>query len=74
MGDDELNFTEEESKAWAGDPRNQEKDEPSIFRLAALYFLTFLIIFLGIWLITSSNSTLVPEDPRVGEAPQLPAP
>ncbi|MFB3826708.1 MAG: hypothetical protein ACE15B_08055 [Bryobacteraceae bacterium] len=50
MGDEELNFTEEEARCWADDPRNQAQEGSALgSRLAAVLLLTIASLIL-IWL------------------------
>jgi type VI protein secretion system component VasF len=47
MGDDELNFTEEEARSWAGDPRNQPAESERMARvpMACILLVAAIIIF-----------------------------
>jgi hypothetical protein len=47
MGDEELNFTEEEARSWAGDPRNQPTESERLARvpLACILLVAAIIIF-----------------------------
>ena len=56
MGDEELNFTEEESRHWADDPRNQAQDGRIFARRLLLCFLLVGVVLLIIWLANSSGT------------------
>lgn len=50
MGDEELNFTEEEAQAWAGDPRNQGQEAEPFMHAFAICCLLVITILLCVWL------------------------
>lgn len=43
VGNDELNFTEEEARCWADDPRNQAQPGHAIARYFAIWLFVLLI-------------------------------
>jgi hypothetical protein len=47
MGDEELNFTEEEARCWEGDPRNQpaESERLASVPVACILLIVAIIIF-----------------------------
>lgn len=47
MGDEELNFTEEEARSWAGDPRNQPTENERLTKVpvACILLVVAIIIF-----------------------------
>jgi hypothetical protein len=52
MGDDELNFTEEEARDWADDPRNLPQDwskPEQAFALSAILVIAVLVLM---WLLS----------------------
>jgi hypothetical protein len=53
MGDDELNFTEEEARCWADDPRNQADQAKLLLRPVAVWVLVLVAILLVLWLASS---------------------
>lgn len=55
MGDEELNFTEEEARIWAGDQRNQAQDGRIFARRLFLCFLLVMLVLLIVWLANSSG-------------------
>ncbi len=56
MGDEELNFTEEEARCWADDPRNQAQEGGALgSRLAVCLLLTVASLIL-IWLAYASTA------------------
>lgn len=55
MGDEELNFTEEEAREWAGDPRNQAQDGKVLVRRLLLCFLLVSAVLLIVWLTSSAG-------------------
>jgi hypothetical protein len=54
MGDEELNFTEEEASGWASDPRNQAHDQGSLVR--AILVCCLILIGIIAWLANSGAS------------------
>lgn len=52
MGDDELNFTEEEAQVWADDPRNQPQDWSTPEHALALSVVLVIAVLIVIWLIS----------------------
>ncbi len=56
MGDDELNFTEEEAQCWANDPRNQACRMGAVARRALTWFLLLVGIIAVVWLAGSGRS------------------
>lgn len=55
MGDDELNFTEEESRDWESDPRNQAQQPAMIARPLAVFFLLVAAALIIVWLASRAN-------------------
>lgn len=70
MGDDELNFTEEEAQDWADDPRNQAQDWDAPARLFALSALSVMAVLIFIWLVSITVQQPAPVPPVPG--PPLP--
>jgi hypothetical protein len=54
MGDDELNFTEEETRCWADDPYNQAPPAESALRPFAVFVLALIAIVTVLWVASSS--------------------
>jgi len=54
MGDEELNFTEEEARCWADDPRNQARKFDAAVGIAAICVL-FLVALIAVVLAASSG-------------------
>jgi hypothetical protein len=54
MGDKELNFTEEEARCWADDPRNQARTNRGVVGIVAVYVL-LLVAFIAFVLATGSG-------------------
>jgi hypothetical protein len=54
MGDEELNFTEEEARCWADDPRNQPRDNQKTLGIVAICAL-LLVAFIAFVLATGSG-------------------
>ncbi len=50
MGDEELNFTEEEARAWADDPRNQGQEAEPFMHAFVICCLLVITILLCVWL------------------------
>jgi len=49
MGDDELNFTDDEARCWADDPRNQPRKEHALLHVLVLSFLLLsALVMLGL--------------------------
>lgn len=55
MGDEELNFTEEESRIWADDPDNQAQDGRIFVRRLIWCFLLVTAVLIVIWLTSASG-------------------
>lgn len=53
MGDEELNFTEEEARCWADDARNQPEKGGKLLRPLTVCFLLVIAVLLIIWLTSS---------------------
>lgn len=62
MGDDELNFTEEEARCWADDPRNQARDWGAPERAFALAVALVILVLTLIW-VASRPSTPMSIEP-----------
>lgn len=45
MGDEELNFTEEEARCWADDPRNQAHDNRAAVGIIGVGVLLLITLF-----------------------------
>lgn len=60
MGDDELNFTEEEARCWADDPRNQAQEGRTLSRALAIWFLLVIAALVFLSLVASTG---VPQEP-----------
>lgn len=56
MGDEELNFTEEEAQCWADDPRNQAQNSGAMAAVL-LACILFLIALVTIALVNNSGSS-----------------
>ncbi len=54
MGDDELNFTEEEARCWADDPRNQAQPGHAIARHLAIWLFVLMIALILMCLANSA--------------------
>jgi hypothetical protein len=54
MGDEELNFTEEEAQCWADDPRNQPRNNGSAVGIVVVCVL-LLVAFIAFVLATGSG-------------------
>lgn len=50
MGDDELNFTEEEARDWDRDPRNQAQKSAMFVRPLAVFLLIVAAALIVVWL------------------------
>ncbi len=50
MGDEELNFTEEEARCWADDPRNQGQEAEPFMHAFVICCLLVITILLCVWL------------------------
>lgn len=65
MGDEELNFTDDEARCWADDPRNQANRKNLVWS-ALLVLILFGIALIAIaWLASASGSTT--RNPRLGQ-------
>jgi hypothetical protein len=51
MGDDELNFTEEEARSWSGDPRNQPAESERLTKVPVAYILLVVAIIIFVLLL-----------------------
>ncbi len=51
MGDEELNFTEEEARSWAGDPRNQPTESERLARVPVACILLVVAIIIFVFLL-----------------------
>lgn len=56
MGDDELNFTEEEARCWADDPHNQAQDWGAPERALAVSLVLVVFVLILIWLASIPSS------------------
>ncbi len=60
MGDEELNFTEEEARYWADDPRNQAQEGRTLSRALAVWFLLVIAALVFLSLVASNG---IPREP-----------
>ncbi len=70
MGDEELNFTEEEARCWADDPRNQAPKVDSPWHPLVIFFLMMVATAVLIW--AAGSRLLEPEGPAPPAAPPAP--
>ncbi len=60
MGDDELNFAEEEPRYWADDPKNRATDCGGGLRSFVLGTVLVLAVVLAVWLVTVATRAPAP--------------
>jgi hypothetical protein len=74
MGDEELNFTEEEAQCWADDPRNQAQPGQALSRPFAVCLLLVIAVLIFFWLATSPGEQHRPPGTRPISVIAVPVP
>jgi type VI protein secretion system component VasF len=71
MGDEELNFSEEEAKCWADDPRNQAQQGLTLSHPLAFCLLTVIATVVFIWLAIALGAQHQSELQHISETSSL---